>query len=153
MFHLEPPSPDQQLLIRQALNEDVNTRDRDLEAIKEWLKKEPHLPDTWGTNIYFIKNNYKEFSLIVFRWYDAYEFSAKLQFLVGKNQEEIRQIFHCEGSCSWIFYRLWCCKPWNAENSRCGVSVNFFRTLVDDGEYECEVCNANLFVSMVSAHL
>ena len=23
----------------------------------------------------------------------------------------------------------------------------------DDGEYECEVCNANLFVSMVSAHL
>ncbi|KAJ3641018.1 hypothetical protein Zmor_027547 [Zophobas morio] len=47
MFYLEQPSPDQQVLIRQALNEDVNTRDKDLEAIKEWLRKEPHLPDTW----------------------------------------------------------------------------------------------------------
>ncbi|KAJ3641021.1 hypothetical protein Zmor_027550 [Zophobas morio] len=47
MFDLDQPSPDQQVLIRQALNEDVNTRDKDLEAIKEWLTKEPHLPDTW----------------------------------------------------------------------------------------------------------
>ncbi|XP_063906752.1 alpha-tocopherol transfer protein-like isoform X4 [Zophobas morio] len=51
MFYLEQPSPDQQVLIRQALNEDVNTRDKDLEAIKEWLRKEPHLPDTWDDTL------------------------------------------------------------------------------------------------------
>ncbi|KAM3963872.1 alpha-tocopherol transfer protein-like [Aphomia sociella] len=33
--------------IREDLNEDVNTRDRDLAIIKEWLRKQPHLPDEW----------------------------------------------------------------------------------------------------------
>ncbi|CAH0713572.1 unnamed protein product, partial [Brenthis ino] len=33
--------------IRVELNEDVNTRDQDLAAIKEWLKKQPHLPNEW----------------------------------------------------------------------------------------------------------
>ncbi|XP_044260173.1 alpha-tocopherol transfer protein-like [Tribolium madens] len=41
------PDEEQQKVVRAALNEDVNTRQRDLEAIKEWLRKEPHLPDTW----------------------------------------------------------------------------------------------------------
>lgn len=35
--------------IRVELKEDVNTRDRDLAAIREWLKKQPHLPDDWET--------------------------------------------------------------------------------------------------------
>lgn len=33
--------------IRVELNEDLNTRDRDLAAIKDWLKKQPHLPNEW----------------------------------------------------------------------------------------------------------
>ncbi|PZC74014.1 hypothetical protein B5X24_HaOG208445 [Helicoverpa armigera] len=36
--------------IRVELNENVNTRDQDLAAIKEWLRKQPHLPDEWGVN-------------------------------------------------------------------------------------------------------
>lgn len=36
--------------IRVELNEDVNTRDMDLAHIKEWLKKQPHLPDELGTS-------------------------------------------------------------------------------------------------------
>lgn len=30
--------------IRIELNENVTTREKDLEAIKEWLAKQPHLP-------------------------------------------------------------------------------------------------------------
>lgn len=42
------PDPDMQILIRKELNEDVTTRDADLQHMKEWLLKQPHLPDTWG---------------------------------------------------------------------------------------------------------
>lgn len=45
---LVQPSPEMQINIRKALNEDVNTRQSDLEHIKEWLLKQPHLPDSWG---------------------------------------------------------------------------------------------------------
>lgn len=34
--------------IRVELKEDVNNNDRDLAAIRDWLKKQPHLPDDWG---------------------------------------------------------------------------------------------------------
>lgn len=44
------PSPEMQEKIRVELNEDVNTRDRDLQIIKEWLAQEPHLPNTWDEN-------------------------------------------------------------------------------------------------------
>lgn len=47
---LVQPGPELQERIRKDLNEDVNTRDQDLEHIKEWLLKQPHLPDTWGNN-------------------------------------------------------------------------------------------------------
>ncbi|KAF2900957.1 hypothetical protein ILUMI_05229 [Ignelater luminosus] len=47
---LVQPSPEMQVLIRQELNEDVNTRDASLQAMKEWLAKQPHLPDTWDEN-------------------------------------------------------------------------------------------------------
>ncbi|XP_045516584.1 alpha-tocopherol transfer protein-like [Pieris brassicae] len=36
--------------IRAELKEDVNTRDKDLATIKEWLRKQPHLPDQWEDN-------------------------------------------------------------------------------------------------------
>ncbi|XP_063219070.1 clavesin-2 [Bacillus rossius redtenbacheri] len=38
------PSPEMQLHIRGELNEDEDTRDSDLEHIKDWLSKQPHLP-------------------------------------------------------------------------------------------------------------
>nr|CAD7431444.1 unnamed protein product [Timema monikensis] len=38
------PNPEMQLRIRTELNEDVNTRNQDLEHIKEWVSKQPHLP-------------------------------------------------------------------------------------------------------------
>ncbi|XP_031839005.1 alpha-tocopherol transfer protein-like isoform X2 [Nomia melanderi] len=38
------PTEEMSKLIRVELNEDVTTRDRDLEIIKEWLSKQPHLP-------------------------------------------------------------------------------------------------------------
>ncbi|XP_046683964.1 alpha-tocopherol transfer protein-like isoform X1 [Homalodisca vitripennis] len=41
---LVQPSPEQQVQIRSELNEDVSTRNQDLEHIKEWLKRQPHLP-------------------------------------------------------------------------------------------------------------
>lgn len=34
--------------IRVELNENIHTRENDLAAIKEWLQKQPHLPDEWG---------------------------------------------------------------------------------------------------------
>ncbi|KAL3271402.1 hypothetical protein HHI36_021883 [Cryptolaemus montrouzieri] len=44
---LVQPSPELQINIRRELNEDINTRDSDLKHIKEWLLKQPHLPDSW----------------------------------------------------------------------------------------------------------
>ncbi|XP_072934251.1 alpha-tocopherol transfer protein-like [Epargyreus clarus] len=44
---LVQPSGEMWKKIRVELNEDVNTRDRDLEAIKDWMRKQPHLPDEW----------------------------------------------------------------------------------------------------------
>ncbi|KAJ3648556.1 hypothetical protein Zmor_020351 [Zophobas morio] len=42
---LVPPTAEQQSLLRKLNNEDIASRDRDLEATKQWLKQEPHLPD------------------------------------------------------------------------------------------------------------
>ncbi|KAK5637981.1 hypothetical protein RI129_012276 [Pyrocoelia pectoralis] len=44
---LVQPSPELQIFIRKELNEDVDTRENMLETMKEWLAKQPHLPDTW----------------------------------------------------------------------------------------------------------
>ncbi|KAG5880151.1 hypothetical protein JTB14_003575 [Gonioctena quinquepunctata] len=44
---LVQPGPELQIEIRKELNEDVNTRDSDVDHMKEWLLKQPHLPDTW----------------------------------------------------------------------------------------------------------
>lgn len=45
---LVQPTPEQQLRIRSELNEDVSTRDNDLMHIKEWLMRQPHLPNWEG---------------------------------------------------------------------------------------------------------
>lgn len=44
MMTLVQPSPEQQIKIRSELNENVTTRDQDLEHIKEWFRRQPHLP-------------------------------------------------------------------------------------------------------------
>ncbi|PSN39982.1 hypothetical protein C0J52_20369 [Blattella germanica] len=41
---LVQPNPEMQAFIRKELNEDINTTHRDLQHIKEWLSKQPHLP-------------------------------------------------------------------------------------------------------------
>lgn len=42
------PSPDLQILIRESFNEHLETRFEYLNHIKDWLRKQPHLPDEWG---------------------------------------------------------------------------------------------------------
>jgi hypothetical protein len=42
------PDPEMQAMIRKELNENVNTTERDLKHIKEWLAKQPHLPQFEG---------------------------------------------------------------------------------------------------------
>ncbi|CAG9791296.1 unnamed protein product [Diatraea saccharalis] len=44
---LVQPSGEIWKMTRAELNEDVATRDKDLATIKEWLRKQPHLPDEW----------------------------------------------------------------------------------------------------------
>lgn len=45
---LVQPSGELWKKIRIELKENVDTRDKDLAHIKEWLKKQPHLPNEWG---------------------------------------------------------------------------------------------------------
>lgn len=64
LIHLQPifqtkmtlvlPTPEQRVFIWKELNDDVKTRDQDVEHIKEWLLKQPHLPDTWGMYTSFL---------------------------------------------------------------------------------------------------
>ena len=42
------PTEEMSKLIRVELNENVDTRDKDLQHIKEWLIKQPHLPNDYG---------------------------------------------------------------------------------------------------------
>jgi len=42
------PDPEMQAFIRKELNENVNTNQMDLQHIKEWLAKQPHLPQFEG---------------------------------------------------------------------------------------------------------
>lgn len=43
------PTDEMSKLIQMELNENPATRDKDLEIIKEWLAKQPHLPKFNGT--------------------------------------------------------------------------------------------------------
>jgi hypothetical protein len=42
------PDLDMQAFIRKELNENVNTSQTDLQYIKDWLAKQPHLPKFEG---------------------------------------------------------------------------------------------------------
>lgn len=53
------PSEEMSKQIRVELNENPATRDKDVEIIKEWLAKQPHLPQFDGTCSELLKNNYK----------------------------------------------------------------------------------------------
>lgn len=45
------PTEEMSKQIRVELNENEATRDKDLEIIKEWLAKQPHLPPFDGNRI------------------------------------------------------------------------------------------------------
>lgn len=45
---LVQPTVEMQQHIRSELNEDVSTREKDLEHINEWLRLQPHLPQFQG---------------------------------------------------------------------------------------------------------
>lgn len=45
---LVQPTEEMSKQIRVELNENAATRDKDLEMIKEWLAKQPHLPQFNG---------------------------------------------------------------------------------------------------------
>lgn len=45
---LVQPTEEMSKQIRVELNENAATRDKDLEMIKEWLAKQPHLPQFDG---------------------------------------------------------------------------------------------------------
>lgn len=47
VMSLEQPAGEMGARIRAELNEDEATRDADLQHIKEWLEKQPHLPNSW----------------------------------------------------------------------------------------------------------
>ncbi|XP_077288517.1 alpha-tocopherol transfer protein-like [Arctopsyche grandis] len=44
---LVQPNGEMSTMIQKELNENVSTRDSDLQHIKEWMEKQPHLPNTW----------------------------------------------------------------------------------------------------------
>ncbi|EFA05232.2 alpha-tocopherol transfer protein-like [Tribolium castaneum] len=43
---LLPPTPEQRIHTKKIFNESENV-ERDLEEIKQWLREQPHLPDSW----------------------------------------------------------------------------------------------------------
>lgn len=45
------PTEEMSKQIRVELNENVATRDKDVEVIKEWLSKQPHLPEFDGNRV------------------------------------------------------------------------------------------------------
>lgn len=47
------PTEEMSKEIQIGLNENPATRDKDVEIIKEWLSKQPHLPQFHGTDIHF----------------------------------------------------------------------------------------------------
>jgi hypothetical protein len=49
---LQQPDPKMQMLIRKQLNENVSRTQNDLQHIKEWLAKQPHLPQFEGAKYY-----------------------------------------------------------------------------------------------------
>lgn len=72
MTLVQPPA-EMQVFIREALNEDVSTRDSHLEHIKEWLKKQPHLPDTWG--------NFNLFKSLFYILFCCYYYCFNINFI------------------------------------------------------------------------
>ncbi|XP_051158081.1 clavesin-2-like isoform X3 [Leptopilina boulardi] len=73
---LLPPTLEQQKRIDEELPPDPEMRKRDLIAIKEWLRKQPHLPKNMddkrlGNFLFGCKNSIERCKLILERYYSA----------------------------------------------------------------------------------
>lgn len=83
---LVQPTVEMQQHIRSELNEDVSTRDKDLEHIKEWLRMQPHLPQFQGESTHTLcMVLFDRSASLQVAWLDTICFQTKRLFKIYEN--------------------------------------------------------------------
>lgn len=113
-MNLVQPTPDMRVFIRQELREPENPEDieKDVAAIREWLKMQPHLPQDMGMKyfsslfgFFFLLNTCGFLFIIIhirffagvfflFRRCTSSYFLAWLQIQFGKGEEEVGHVLY-----------------------------------------------------------
>ena len=66
MVYKDDLSPELRKYCKEVLNEDLDRRDEDIEHIRQWIKKQPHLNARTG-KFYLIKNKCSKNIIIIVR--------------------------------------------------------------------------------------